>query len=233
MCLITFAWQPETRALQLWANRDEFYARPTAPADLWRDGITWGGRDLQAGGSWLAIQKGARMAALTNIRAPDRITGARSRGDLVAGFMASNLSASEYFQSLKRDEYGRFNLLLLDQTGLYFGASDEPLRPLDAGHYGLSNASLNTPWPKLTSVVDAWSQGQVEQAMLDTQTYPDHQLPDTGVAIEWERRLSSAFIESPDYGTRAVTYVQLDNEKFSASERCFGPLQGVRRIADL
>lgn len=231
MCLITFAWAPD--GLELWANRDEFYARPTQPAQLWIDQRTWSGVDLQAGGTWLAIQSGGRMAALTNIRDPKRITGRLSRGAVVADFMRTQASASAYFAGLDRDAYGGFNLLLMDQHGLWFGSSDEELRPLEYGIYGLSNATLNTPWPKLTAVCQAWQDQTVEQAMRNPQPYPDHELPDTGIPIEWERRLSAAFIESADYGTRALTHVRFTDGTWDASETSFGPIDGRRCIQGL
>ena len=173
MCLITFKWQSTTRKLELWANRDEFYARPTRPAHLWENQQTWGGVDLQAGGSWLAIQKGGRMAALTNIRQGEPQGAKRSRGDLIRHFCTSDLDAPSYWASLKPSEYGGFNLLLLDSEGLWFGASHHPLIQLESGIYGLSNASLNTPWPKVEAVKNAWVGGDVEQAMRNPESYPD------------------------------------------------------------
>ena len=233
MCLITFAWRDEEQHLQLYGNRDEFYARPTQPADFWEDGQCWGGRDLQAGGSWLALRSGPRMAALTNIRNPDRPTGTRSRGELVADFVTGSLSAQDYARQIQSEQYGGFNLLLLDDTGLYYIASHRELRRLPSGLYGLSNDALNTPWPKVRAVVAAWRDNRVQQAMLDPTRYPDEALPNTGVSMEWERRLSAAFIESPDYGTRALSYVELKQGKWRARETSFGPLTGVRSVQDL
>ena len=223
MCLITFKWQSTSRKLELWANRDEFYARPTQSAHLWENQQTWGGVDLQAGGSWLAIQRGGRMAALTNIREGAPQSAERSRGDLIRHFCTSDLDAPSYWASLKPSEYGGFNLLLLDSEGLWFCASNQPLIQLESGVYGLSNASLNTRWPKVEAVKNAWVRGDVEQAMRNPELYPDRQLPKTGIPIEWERRLSAAFIESEDYGTRAQTHLVLENNQFSAIERSFGP----------
>lgn len=223
MCLITFKWQSTTRKLELWANRDEFYARPTQRAHLWENQQTWGGVDLQAGGSWLAIQKGGRMAALTNIRQGEPQGAQRSRGDLVRNYCTSDLDAPRYWASLDPSEYGGFNLLLLDSEGLWFCASNQPLSKLTSGIYGLSNASLNTPWPKVEAAINAWNGDEVEKAMSEPERYPDRLLPKTGIPIEWERRLSAAFIQSEDYGTRAQTYLLLTNNQFSAIERSFGP----------
>ena len=230
MCLITFKWQSTTRKLELWANRDEFYARPTRPAHLWENQQTWGGVDLQAGGSWLAIQKGGRMAALTNIRQGEPQGAKRSRGDLIRDYCTSDMDAQRYWATLDPSEYGGFNLLLLDSEGLWFGASNQPLIQLESGIYGLSNASLNTPWPKVEAVKNAWVGGDVKQAMRNPEPYPDRLLPKTGIPIEWERRLSAAFIQSEDYGTRAQTYLLLENNQFSAIEQSFGPGADDMRI---
>lgn len=229
MCLITFKWQSATRKLDLWANRDEFYARPTQQAHLWENQLTWGGVDLQAGGSWLAIHRGGRMAALTNIRQGEPQGDKRSRGDLIRDYCTSDVDAPSYWASLKPSEYGGFNLLLLDNEGLWFCASNQPLIKLKSGVYGLSNASLDTPWPKVEAVKNAWDGGDVEQAMRNPERYPDRLLPNTGVPIEWERRLSAAFIQSEGYGTRAQTHLVLKNNQFSAIEQSFGPgATGIR-----
>uniref|UniRef100_UPI001576FFB4 NRDE family protein n=1 Tax=Burkholderia sp. L27(2015) TaxID=1641858 RepID=UPI001576FFB4 len=54
MCLIAFAWNVHPRwRLLLAGNRDEFHARPSAPLARWDDVPIIGGRDLQAGGTWL------------------------------------------------------------------------------------------------------------------------------------------------------------------------------------
>ena len=228
MCLITFKWSTSPARLELWANRDEFYARPSEPAALWPGDQIWAGRDLQAGGTWLALARGGRMAALTNIRDPREATGSRSRGDLVLGFMQSRLAPEDYLAGIDRAQFGGFNLLMLDRGRLVFADSRGQTQALNDGVYGLSNDSLNTPWPKTQAVMQAWQTDTVEQAMGNRQTYPDNQLPDTGVPLECERRLSAAFIESEDYGTRALTWVRYQGGKFEARETSFGPLTGRR-----
>ena len=45
--------------------------------------------------------------------------------------------------------------------------------------------------------------------LSDTTRANDCRLPQTGIPIEWERTLSPVFIESPGYGTRCSTVVQL------------------------
>jgi uncharacterized protein with NRDE domain len=99
LCLIAFSWQPEQGRLHLLANRDEFYARPTAPAHWWPDHPDiWAGRDLQAGGTWLGMSRTGRFAALTNVREGGARSGGRSRGELVADFLAGEQDPGAYLR---------------------------------------------------------------------------------------------------------------------------------------
>ncbi|WP_349972668.1 NRDE family protein [Pseudomonas caspiana] len=239
MCLIVFAWRP-SHALPLIvaANRDEFYARPTQPLAQWADAPqVYAGRDLEAGGTWLGVTSDGRFAALTNIRNPDLPMGNRSRGELVAQFLTSDVPAEDYLAdiALRAAEYGGFNLLVGDRERLYYlnGAHPEP-RLLAAGVYGLSNAELNTPWPKVEKAKAAMST-QLEDpnplalmALLsDPATAPTVELPDTGVSLETEKLLSSVFIASPNYGTRASTVLIVNadgSQQFV--EHSFGPYGG-------
>lgn len=223
MCLILFAYQqvPGIRLIAL-ANRDEFYARPTESAHTWPDrNDIIAGKDLQSGGTWLGVTPNGRMAAVTNYRdgLPTEPNTA-SRGELPIEFLASNLTAQAYIAQLrtKRSDYGGFNLLLLDQTGLwhYCSVTDES-SSVKPGVHGLSNHSLNTPWPKV--VQGTWDLAQMVdgdvnadrllELMYDAQYPEDSDLPDTGVGLDWERTLSPLFIQSPDYGTRSTTLVMV------------------------
>jgi len=163
MCLIVFAWRPDhSQPLILAANRDEFYARPTLPLAQWEETPhVYAGRDLEAGGTWLGVSKDGRFAALTNIRDPGKPLGRRSRGELVAHFLSGSLSIDEYLSEVagRSAEYGGFNLLVGNRQALHFiNATDPVPRRLQAGVYGVSNAGLDTPWPKLTKAKAALSE---------------------------------------------------------------------------
>jgi uncharacterized protein with NRDE domain len=239
MCLIVFAWRPgHAVPLVVAANRDEFYARPAAALAEWPDapGLI-AGRDLQAGGTWLGIGPGGRFAALTNIRNPSAPQGTRSRGELAQRFLRSDLSPAHFLTTLhtERDAYGGFNLLVGDTQQLWhFNAHSGQAQALHAGIHGISNADLNTPWPKLQRAKAAFTQAlnngdEAELfALLDDATRPaDEQLPNTGVSLEIERLLGSVFIASPTYGTRASTllFVHADGSR-RLIERSFAA-QGV------
>jgi len=234
MCLIAFGWQywPGSRLL-LVANRDEFHARPTAPAGWWggaSSGVL-GGRDLQAGGGWLGVNRAGCMAALTNFREVP-VTGKRSRGELVRRFLTGEQSAAESARQLhsERDEFAGFNLLLADARQLFYVSNRMagPPQELSPGLYGLSNAVLNSPWPKTlktTGLLGKAVNGQLDALLdifADREQAADAELPITALPVEWEKMLSSPFITSPDYGTRATTVIDFSQSaEVSFVERQF------------
>ncbi len=231
MCLIVFAWQVVPgMPLVAAANRDEFYERPSAPAESWPEHPqVYAGRDLQGGGSWMGItQQGAhgpRFAAITNIRGPlERRTDAPSRGALVANYLSGDLDAAQYIEQIRAgcDAYNGFNLVLGDRHKMYWfsnrGDADERNgAELAPGIYGISNGLLDAPWPKVVRTKAQFAsllcQGAPEEAyfemLADTTRAPDVRLPDTGVALDLERVLSAVCIETPGYGTRTSTVVKL------------------------
>ena len=239
MCLIVFAWRPgHAQPLIVAANRDEFYARPSLPLAQWPDvPEVYAGRDQEAGGTWLGVNAAGRFAALTNIRDPHQPPARKSRGELVARFLSGSQPIGEYLADVngRSIEYAGFNLLVgaPDELWHYNANQPEPVR-LEPGVYGLSNAGLDTPWPKLLKAKAAFSellenpQPQALLALLsDPQTAPFAELPDTGVGLATESLLSSVFIASPSYGTRASTalIVNADGTR-QMLERSFGPHGG-------
>lgn len=225
MCLITLAWNTHPHyPLLLAANRDEFFARPTAPLHEWPEhpGL-YAGRDLQAGGTWLGVcQSTGRFAALTNVRrlpAPEK--NGPSRGQLVLDVLLQEAPLAEILRALEaeKQQYQGFNLLAGDCHGLYcLSSHTDALAQLDAGLHALSNATLNDPWPKVHQArqdLQRWLQAPddvTDLALLlsDRSTAPDSELPATGLSPEWERALSAQFIHLPDYGTRACTGLMID-----------------------
>lgn len=239
MCLIVFAWRPsQAQPLIVAANRDEFYARPTRPLSQWEDmPSVYAGRDLEAGGTWMGIGALGRFAAVTNIRDPGQTLGLRSRGELVAKFLAGEQSPEDYMAEMaaRASEYTGFNLLAGDAAQLYYLSSTNPTpRLLGEGVYGLSNAGLNTPWPKLlkaraalTAQLDDPRPERLLDLLKDPQPAADADLPETGVGLATEKLLSSVFIASPNYGTRASTVliVNADGTR-QMIEHSFGPQGG-------
>ncbi|NIC06822.1 NRDE family protein [Billgrantia bachuensis] len=224
MCLIAFDYRPGASVpLRLVANRDEFHQRPTAPLQAW-EGVPdiVGGRDLEAGGSWLAVHRRGRVAAVTNVRDPAlRVSAeAPSRGHLVREALECS-DLAEWLAKLAGGDgwrYAGFNLLAGDGQRLWhLHRSRERLllAEVSPGIHGLSNASLDTPWPKLiaarqglaTALRRRWPEDALD-ALADACPADDERLPDTGVGLELERRLSAPFIVGEQYGTRATTWLE-------------------------
>jgi uncharacterized protein with NRDE domain len=253
MCLILFAVgvHPDY-PLVLAANRDEFHARPAAPADWWADHPdVVGGRDLEAGGTWMGMSRGGRFAAVTNFtEAPPDPMPPRSRGDLVADFLTGDDTPAGYLARVIPDgpEYRGFNLLVgtVDTRGaeFWYGSnrlgSDDPVdaaRRLAPGIYGLSNHLLDTAWPRV-------SRGKTVLADFETaERTPEVEgllalLGDETELREAELRGIEAdvspgarapcFIRGETYGTRASTVVLAAADGTVAfTEQRWGP-DGVR-----
>ncbi|MDD4241794.1 MAG: NRDE family protein [Smithellaceae bacterium] len=237
MCLILFAYNahPSYR-LVLAANRDEFYDRPTKPADFWADHPqVLAGLDLKEKGAWLGVTKAGRFAAVTNYRDPASwMEGAPSRGRLVRRYLTGSESPEAYLQKLlpRAKKYNGFNLLAGDAESLWVYSNRDRAQKLAPGVYGLSNRFLDTPWPKvlrgkkLLKAALAEKGKVLEEALFallaDRRMPPDSRLPDTGVNRDWERILSPMFISSPVYGTRSSTVLLVGkNGRITFVEKTF------------
>lgn len=226
MCLILFAFQQHADyPLIVIANRDEYYARPTRHAHWWDDADTFAGRDLEANGTWLGVNRQGNFAAVTNVREPGGMkAGKVSRGELTRNYLSTTQTAEEYLQQLAPhdQDYAGFNLLLGDRQGLWFYSNrDHGIKRIEAGIYGISNGGFDEPWPKLSSgkleleamLSSGIDAGELMEILTDHRVAHDHELPDTGVPLDIERMLSSRFIRSPGYGTRACSVVLMDKHQ--------------------
>jgi uncharacterized protein with NRDE domain len=227
MCLIYVAWRVDpVYRLVVAANRDEYHARASAPAHWWDEaGGVLAGRDLEAGGTWMGVSRGGRFAAITNYRDPAlRLPGARSRGELVSGFLRGTTPAREYLERVAGEggSYNGFTLLVGDGESLAWysnrGGAPEIVAP---GVHGLSNELLDSPWPKveegkreLLSLMARRppTPGDLLGLLERREAHPDHTLPDTGVGLERERALSPRFIRGEEYGTRCSTVLLVSAE---------------------
>jgi len=227
VCLIAVAYRCHADyPLIVLGNRDEFYARPTRPAHFWADypGV-FAGRDLQDAqqGTWMGINTNGRFAAVTNFRELDihEAAGKRSRGELTAHFLTSDIALETYFDTLDESAgaYKGYNLLLWEHGQLVHTSNrgDSP-RQLAPGIYGLSNGVLDAPWPKTLlakqrlqlALAQPFSTENLLALLRDETPAADDALPDTGIDIESERLLSSCFIRSEHYGTRASTCITIN-----------------------
>jgi uncharacterized protein with NRDE domain len=244
MCLAVIAWQSHPDyPLVVAANRDEFYARATRPAAWWGQAVSLlAGRDEEGGGTWLGINRRGRFALLTNVRAPsERNRHAPTRGALVVAALQSGEPIATWLESLvaRSHAYNGFNLLVGDAVATsgrgpeihyYSNRLAAAPRRLEPGIYGLSNAFLDTPWPKVTRAVGRFACQIASRVdpdallalMADRALVPDEALPSTGVPLEWERVLSAIQIRANGYGTRATTVITVRNDGLvSFVERAF------------
>ncbi|WP_110667789.1 NRDE family protein [Salinicola halophilus] len=260
MCLIVFDWQPNAAVpLKVAANRDEVYARPALPLHRWPDAMIIGGRDGERGGTWLAAAPGGRFAALTNVREPAGLAplSPPSRGELVRAALESD-DLETWLQTLRHgaaEAYAGFNLLAL-RAGtlwhLHHGRRGTRLSRVEPGCHALSNATLDTPWPKVAQAlstarrasgervattngvdeavaVEGWH-AAMRTALQNPRIAADAMLPATGVDPALERFLSPAFIRGKHYGTRALTLaaVRISGET-TLEETSFGPWGRIAR----
>jgi uncharacterized protein with NRDE domain len=259
MCLILTSWQSHPQyPLVVLANRDEFYERPTDPMHWWDEHPhILAGRDRAdvngSSGTWMGFTKTGKFAALTNVRAPsEKNPESRTRGEIAAEFLKGRQTPEEFMNDSEKKfhRYNGFNFLSADLS------SEKPefhwlsnrvlmgdkLRPrkvmnpqrLNPGIYGLSNAMLDTPWPKVQHRVGAFAQmlamdtgdfkksEQYIRIMQDLTQAPDDYLPQTGVSYEWEKVLSSTFIKTEFYGTRSITLIRVRYDgQYEVIEKCF------------
>ena len=240
MCVVAIAWNTHPRwRLLLAGNRDEFHARPTAALAPWPGTGLLAGRDLQSGGTWVGLDRRGRTAVVTNVRdgIPPPHAGP-SRGALPVAFLDSARDAASTSAQLlvHAQRYAPFNLVLADADGCWhLGNHPAQRQALVAGVHGISNGRLDAPWPKtqhLRDALRAWIDADDDPqalwaALADERIAADAELPDTGVGIELERRLSPAFIRGDRYGTRASTIIAVDRDGHGLIvERRFGP-EGV------
>jgi uncharacterized protein with NRDE domain len=249
MCLLIFAHQMAREyPLLVAANRDEFHARPTAVSDFWAaHPELLAGKDLQQGGTWMGVTRSGRFAAVTNFRDPSRTRVApRSRGELPLTYLTGAQDPETFLCDVanRAQDYAGFNLLAGDRRSLWYFTNSDNLEPqcLPPGIYGLSNARLDTPWPKVvlgkTRLQALLKAGPISHSALAT-VVTDRRLADQrtlsgqGLDDSMETTLSAQFIVTAAYGTRSSTTVWTDaHDRASWQEQSFnerGALSGVQQ----
>jgi uncharacterized protein with NRDE domain len=224
MCLCLFAInESDEFPFILIANRDEYRKRPAAKAAFWDDNSDiLAGRDLEGMGTWLGTNKSGKIAFLTNYRHPDFFNRkGPTRGKLVSSFLTSDIDAESYLNGIEKPEvYNGFNLVVGTAEKLFFYSNVEnKIKPIDSGIHGLSNAFLDTSWPKvddgktkLKAAIDSssLSSDSLFSILHDGSFAKEEELPQTGIGPEFEKVLSAKFINTPDYGTVCSTVIKMD-----------------------
>jgi len=239
MCILFIAIeQHPDYPLIICANRDEFYARPTEPVHFWPTlPSLLAGKDRQAGGTWLGVDASGSFAAVTNLRTGQSTDlNAKSRGQLILDALKPNSQINETWLKTNGYRYNPFNLVYGDVEQLYcYNSALKQQMPLTRGFHAVSNGAMDDIWPKmargkcqlekLIANGDAIDAEQLFAILQDQTQAKEHLLPQTGISPQWEKLLSSIFIQSESYGTRSSTIVLLNGDgQLSFYERQFGPL---------
>jgi uncharacterized protein with NRDE domain len=228
MCVTAISFQENSEfPIILAANRDEFYARAAEPLQWWPDAPEiLAGRDVSqaVAGTWLGINRSGYFAILTNFRevAPQK-KDAQSRGMLIRDFLARSPKLPEFAAELvlKQKQFNGYNLIFGNRDTLYYysNRSGEPATKLPPGLYGLSNALLDAPWPKVTRLKAGFA--SVAQSLLPTESVfailadstrsQPTEVQQTGLPMELEVALSPVFIALPErgYGTRVSSILSI------------------------
>ncbi|CAA3022890.1 transport and Golgi organization 2 homolog isoform X2 [Olea europaea var. sylvestris] len=230
MCISVFMWQAHPiYPFLLLLNRDEYHNRPTKPVGWWEGSMILGGKDEVAGGTWLACSGEGKVAFVTNVLELHTLPEAKSRGDLPIHFLESEKSPMEFAEELVKAAhlYNGFNLIVADlpsKSMVYI--SNRPngesisVQEVHPGIHVLSNAKLNSPWPKALRLerkfkmqLDRYGEGEiyvkemVERLMKDTVKADKGKLPNI-CSLDWEFNLSSIFVQVDTplgrYGTRST-----------------------------
>ncbi|CAA0079815.1 Uncharacterised protein [BD1-7 clade bacterium] len=231
MCLVFIALkQHPDYPLIVAANRDEFYRRAASLLHPWPNSTPiqlYAGQDQEAGGTWLATGDNGRFAIVTNYREMDVKTAELSRGDIPVLWLKEELSAQQFSDRLAADSsrYSGFNCLFGEyqntEVSIHYASNrTDPILNLEHGLYGLSNAVIDTPWPKVRQgkhriqplLAEPFQPEQWFDVLADATQADDIELPDTGIGLDTERLLSSTFIKSEHYGTRCSTLLTMDTK---------------------
>lgn len=218
-------------------NRDEFHNRPTAGLHWWDDhGGILAGRDLVAGGTWFGVSREGRFGLVTNFREPPGTSPAKSRGQLLNDFFSSELTVNDFCQQIDKSEFAGFNLIVgeLGAETCYVSNRGEPaIRRLPSGIYAVSNAMLDTPWPKLVRVRSAitdWfdtTEHTLESLFLPLRDTAESASPDTpelDIPAPFNKALTAPFIIGENYGTRSTSVVTVTgDDNLTMVERRFDP----------
>jgi len=231
MCILFFAINQHPKyPVIICANRDEFHQRPAQSMHWWPEKenqtAILAGKDLQAGGTWLGLNKQGRFSALTNFRQPQLLDKNKpSRGNLVLQALAKQ--DDEITTQLEQEAriYNGFNLVFGQLNDLTcFDSVSQKQKKLTTGFHSLCNGALDDIWPKMalgqaklshsinTFTAQSLCIDKLFQLMQNEQKAQIESLPETGISLDWEQLLSSIFIVSPEYGTRTTNIITLDDK---------------------
>ncbi len=232
MCLIVIAHRADARfPFVLAANRDEDYGRPTLPAHFWRDAPNvLGGRDVRQGGSWLALTREGRVAAITNVRGAEKPEG-RSRGLLVRDFAQSSIAPDSFARRIDESAYAGFHLIagIIGHDLVAVSNAGGGVRTWPAGVHGISNGPPGVLWPKVeraTAYVgdligNEERPGRLATELLSFLGTPGDAAYSRGSTLREEVE-GEVFVMSERYGTRSSTVIIASRDEIRFFEQGYG-----------
>jgi uncharacterized protein with NRDE domain len=241
MCTIAILFRVADVPLVVAANRDELYARPTRAPELLGPAIV-GGVDALSGGTWLAVHRAGRFAAVTNQRALDTPPpGLRSRG-LAVKELAAAADQDAYVAALDPRAYASMNLLWGDAERVSVGylrrdTGEKTIEALPPGVHVLCNDRLGScDFPRgdrlhaaITSALDsshAWTElvVPIRNVLRDhTRASLEDTPPSSHLPVELARELTAICIHSEHYGTRSSTLLAIDKTRVAGYLHADGP----------
>ncbi len=208
--------------LVLAANRDEYLARPAVSMAVLRESgpRILGGRDLQAGGTWLAANEHGVVAGLTNLPGPTRDPAKRSRGELplaLAEYPTAEAAAEAFSERFMPSDYNPAWILVGDPHSLHYidftGGKGLRSQTLGAGIHVLENRALGELSGKAAFV--RW-QFATRFAALEPvealgRVLASHQIPPDLARNPGPRPLAveAACVHAGPYGTRSAAIVRV------------------------
>jgi uncharacterized protein with NRDE domain len=244
MCLLIAAFRVQPGfPLVVAGNRDEWLARSANPMEVLRpkDPRILGGRDLVAGGTWLATNEHGVCAGLTNQPFPGggRDLSRRSRGELpllLASEPTAARAAEVFASQVRAEDYNPCWILFGDRESLFTIdlSAHRPIRvqPLKPGLHVLENYPIEKPSPK-----SEWVRARLEPPWRDEaemtrsliETLRSHEIPEG--AAEWSRRqpiprpveTNAACVHAGPYGTRSATLVVVPEDRAARPKIQFTP----------
>jgi uncharacterized protein with NRDE domain len=228
MCLITLAIDQSRRyPLVLAVNHDDLWSRPLNPLQWRPTGPAHipllGGFHPDTGHTWLGLNRLGRLALVTPVRgAQDSDTQAPPRGQIALEWLTTPVSTDHFWMQTALSGYNGFNLIAADfQLGEAFWGSNRSANTtrLEKGIYGLANAALDTPWPKVVAMkaqLQALLGAEPQLKALTSELFDAMTQPRPLTAgSESEYLRSAPFIHLPEtqYGTRCTTLVITERVK--------------------
>jgi uncharacterized protein with NRDE domain len=228
MCTIAILFGVTDVPLIVAANRDELYARRTRAPEVLAPGVA-GGVDEESGGTWLAVHRDGRFAAVTNQRAiAPKPAGVKSRGLVVRDLIIAS-DPETFVAALDPRQYASMNLMWGDAERVSVAYlrhdGDKDVLHLPHGVHTLCNDRIDAGgFARCDRVREhvphAWDPAAL-RAVLADHTRID--APPSHLPPALARELTAACIHTDAYGTRSSSLVAIDHGKTLAYLHADGP----------